>query len=174
MADAQPTGYKATAEILFRGLIPILFGTVFHLPGLQIPALAVFTAAILLAWAAKQRSAEDSIDLLLPALIVGVLPFGVGFAVYFVAWHALRHGIWLHSFSTAAGNLQKAAVLQPLQFLPFTVMGTIYLACGVRIATQHGVSPLTFVLASIFAVTIPHELVVALMRREDDLRHAVR
>ncbi len=178
---------RAVAEVAARGLLPVAgplalhpaafadaaaavlepFGAAFALPG-GAPALAgaatlaaAATASVLAIGEGDRRSAAELAGL---SAFFAVVPpvFAVG--VYFVAWHSLRHVARLVALDPAGRGVPGFA-RDALPCTALALAGVAALAVAVAVRPDAGAQLAGAALAVVFALTLPHAVVVAWMDR---------
>lgn len=133
--------------------------------------VSLYFAALILQLVAKRY--RDALDLSLLLALVVVAPPLVAFAVYFGAWHAMRHTarltLNLESAQRAyhANNVASALRAAVLPGIP-ALLGTLVVAAGLLIFGDDNFSDgfLWYLLVVIWALTVPHMAVTARLDRK--------
>ncbi len=154
-----------------RGALPLwIAGT-----GARSRAVAALATVIAARHALRGRSA-DALDLVLPSALLLAIPPRLGFAIYFAAWHSVRHTALVIARDARGGD-------------PFARAGRFAWESAPNVAIAIGVAALAFAweranarragaadrLASadteaiagalILAITVPHEIAVRALER---------
>lgn len=185
--DAE-NGHRGALEVGVRGALPLLLPVAFHPAeaallfawlartdeaGLEagvraaLPALVAIWALGAIALAARElRAARAGTVVELCVLVAGfaLLPPLLGFALYFGAWHSLRHLIALDVALGLRERLVRTTLLRrglPVLALSLLLALGVYAALAVRPADPQAAVEALFVLLA--ALTVPHMAVTLLV-----------
>ncbi len=166
-ARAASSAVHGVPDALLRGVMPL------SISGTVGASYAVASAtALRAAWHLRAGEPADALDLAIPTvLLLGSKP-REGFAVYFGAWHALRHTALLLARDPRGGSERERSLRFARESTPNTL---IAIAAGVvayfldrRSSAMRAADDDVFG-ALILAITVPHQLAVGLLER-----HATR
>ncbi len=170
-ARACGSRVRGKCESVVRGTMPLFIA------GTGRRSAAVATLAFARA-VAHVRDGEfaDALDLALPAALLLAIPPRLGFAIYFGAWHSIRHTALLLERDVRHGNGRERALRFARESLPnvfiAVLSGAIAYALDrrkpaaglMRPSRSNGRKDDVFG-ALILAITVPHQIAVTLFER---------
>jgi len=127
-------------------------------------------AAVALACArslARGRTA-DACDLALPVAALAVVPPSIAFTAYFALWHSPRHLARVLALDPAGGSTSRRVFRAVCEAAP--IFAVVALATTATLRRRPRPSPRVVIdlgLAAVFALTVPHQIVVLLMDRAE-------
>jgi hypothetical protein len=168
-ARANGSRVGGLGDIVVRGTLPISVGGRGPV-SLRFAALAAARALLHL----RRGQYADALDLAIPTALLLALPKREGFAVYFGAWHSVRHTALLLARDTRPSGLALRAYRFARESTPNVLIavgaGLVAWFLDRRRATTAPRTENDDVFgALILAITVPHEIAVRILER-----HATR
>ena len=125
-------------------------------------AVAALATVVAARHAIRGRSA-DALDLVLPSALLLAIPPRLGFAIYFAAWHSVRHTALILARDPRGGGASERAGRFAFESAPNVAIavGVAALAFAWERTNARGTADTEAIAgALILAITVPHELAV--------------